>query len=627
MQHIYKAAALAKIKRGTETKHMCNHPVDLIKYQNNRFLTQLPKHGSSSPTIVSSNTLHVSDSDSKPIEVGESPKQKPVAQNEQLEIFKNKDHTSSKASSSPESSASVAEKIILFQELMANESSPSASSNVDMGAEDQGEVTTPLMGRREALEAKADLLAMFAEMDRHLEATTPPPPHGEPQMAPELNDLSEPDRPVMSQSSKLRGGSVTTTRPPSNRGSQVFGPSTLIHAHPAPSSAVNRSAGRLSEVLDSESCLPIEHPGFDQVAVTHHPLAEHPVQAFTPIEEGFAYPLPSTYAHAYQRRSPSFVGVTKPSSSKDEDTEETSNSYTAGLQRLHKAANESSFRNSQSGASPASRTNGNCEAASAKLSTPPKPLGEIDNPLSLPSPTSSNKSRIGASVGLYDQAILKLMDATPLDIRTTPPRPGSFSPISPEGPSPGPRKRAKRAKAAVQEDPFENWNSGSEKSDGDGAYEEVKDDEAKATKSSKLRGNDTGKAKAKARKTRNRVREEKSGALAVAEHTTRAVKRSRQSVGGYWPTADTAVRNVAHGQGVMGFGTTTTALMGGGEHVYPNSWRDEGLGRLVVEEPLEANEAVAGVQQQVRSSGRDGSGWTLVAEKVGGKRKVCWKLL
>ncbi|KAL8988351.1 MAG: hypothetical protein Q9177_002559 [Variospora cf. flavescens] len=482
-------------------------------------------------------------------------------------------------------------------------------------------------------------------------------------------------------------GNALALRSPSTRRSQVFVPSPLNHAHPAPSFVVDNSVER--EFLSSQKNLDSTHPslsGYSQATLSYsRPIHDH--------------------GHS---PSPGSQHGSEPSIGKLASVAGSPRSSPPGLQYLPKVVAGPSHSNKQSSTSPPTHNDKDIIHAPNKIATPSGPVRQLPTFSSPSSPASSSKSiRVGAPINLYDQTILQVINS--IQTHRTPSPPSSFSPISATIPSPPrARKRAKPHETAVAEDPFEGFNSGSERDDEDDvdfgatsspspSVEEMlspsptpSDDDKEDSRQGEARRRRKGKGRAeqdesssssitpqgkKAGATPNRlqVRAERSGAKTVEVSKKNNAKRRKDGKGD-WPvavmakgsssssSAAAAMRMIENEDQSMGGlddgvamtvdapqqvpgkrkkkagGTTredavdlddltetpssrgdhTTHLLGGkGDGSGVGGGEDDG------EMPMRKKKKTT---QQIKSSGRHGSGWTLVVEMVRGEKKAVWKL-
>ncbi|KAL9018396.1 MAG: hypothetical protein Q9185_004303 [Variospora sp. 1 TL-2023] len=487
-------------------------------------------------------------------------------------------------------------------------------------------------------------------------------------------------------------GNASALRSPSTRRTQGFAPSPLNHAHPAPSFVVDDSVKR--EFLSSQKSLDSTHPslsGYSQATLSYsRPIHDH--------------------RHS---SSPGSQHGSEPSIGKLASVAGSPSSSPPGLQYLPKVVAGPSRCNKQSSTSPPPNNDKDIVHASNKIGIPSGPLRQLPT-FSFPSsPASSSKRiRVGAPINLYDQTILQVINS--IQTHRTPSPPSSFSPISATLPSPPrARKRAKPRETAVVEDPFEGFNSGSEKDDEDDvdfgaisspspSVEEMlspsptpSDDDEEGSRQGEARRRRKGKGRAeqdesnsssstpqgkKAGATPNRlqVRAERSGAktmevskkdsakrrkdgkgdwpvaamakgsssssAAAAAAAMRMIESRDQSIGGLDEDGDGVAMTVDASQQVSAKrrkkagGTTredavdlddltetpssrgdhTTGLIGG-----RGDGSGVGGGEDDEEAPMRKKKKTT---QQIKSSGRHGSGWTLVVEMVKGEKKAVWKL-
>ncbi|KAI4287283.1 MAG: hypothetical protein L6R35_003463 [Caloplaca aegaea] len=486
-------------------------------------------------------------------------------------------------------------------------------------------------------------------------------------------------------------GNAPALRSPSTRRSQVFAPSPLNHAHPAPSFVVDDSVEK--QFLSSQKSLDSTHPslsGYSQATLSYsRPIHDH--------------------GHS---PSPGSQHGSEPSIGKLASVGESPTSSPPGLQYLPKVVAGPSHSKKQSSTSPPPNNHKDIVSASNKVATPSGPVRQLPTFSSPSSPASSSKRiRVGAPINLYDQTILQVINS--IQTHRTPSPPSSFSPISATLPSPPrARKRAKPRETAIVEDPFEGFNSGSERDDEDDvdfgaisspspSVEEMlspsptpSDDDEEDSRQGEARRRRKGKGRAeqdefssssstpqgkKAGATPNRlqVRAERSGAKTVevskknnakrrkdgkgdwpvaamakgssssSSTTTTMIERRDQSMGVLDEDGDGVARTVDASQQVSvkrkkkkkAGGTTredavdlddltetpsprgdhtTGSIAGRGDGSGVGGGEDDG------ETPIMRKKKMT--TQQIKSSGRHGSGWTLVVEMVRGEKKAVWKL-
>ncbi|KAI4127075.1 MAG: hypothetical protein LQ338_003394 [Usnochroma carphineum] len=690
MHHIYSAEAFAKIRRNTRSRQKCGS-VDEIRNRNKQYLLDHLKYGFSTSFIDNYEFLLASDSDSEPVNMDQLPKEKLELQHNGAgvseELGSNKDQTSSKDPSSP-ASGSVAEKIKDLTDIMANESSSSDAAGID-----ESDIGTPIGFKTPPMVQGA----IPTDIEHHVEPVLHPTAQGQASTlsggSPEMfTDAGHQWAPVAPERSKLRGGKASVTRSPFNRSFQAFAPSPLKHVHRVASPSVGSSGEGGSPLVETpENHDLLENKDLadplDKTAISSQPLAHGPQTSFETVDRSFAHPSSSVHD---QGRVPSSDSQTK--SERDltnmEETKEPSDSIIAGSQPLHRDTVGPST-NSQTGVSARLNKDGGVKQVSAKITVASEPLGQV-SALSASPFAHPQRSRSGPPINLYDQTILKLVEATPSE--TTPPAPTSISPISPGPSSSRPRKRAKRGETAGEEDPFENFTSGSEIDDetdddfnsGGGAaspspsVEELSraptpmdDDDSddcrvtKVTTKQQQQQASSDKGKAKAPLNRIEKREVTAGALTVWQGKKKPEGARRGRATGYWPTASQAFKGEAEkkssrGQGTgtglgtssagatdTGTGTGTGRSAGGRGYLWDQvdltNWGDDdggeevqGSGQARPEQTIARRGTGTGtgtgtLQLQPRvprieRTGRDGAGWTLHVDMVRGVRRVTWKL-
>ncbi|KAL8927284.1 MAG: hypothetical protein Q9208_002461 [Pyrenodesmia sp. 3 TL-2023] len=431
---------------------------------------------------------------------------------------------------------------------------------------------------------------------------------------------NEPELPVKPKRNTLHGPDAPpTVLSPAYSNSQVFAPSLFYHAHPALSAfndVLVKNAQESHGLAGTEqvtAAFKSSATAFDQFATTA-------TRSLPPIAQYLAHGSPSGYssqsATSYPRRlnvddylsSP--IGPPSPKSSSKENVEITGSPN-----------------------SPSSNDNTNETAESNKNTLASPPLRQVPALTNRATPPQSKESRVDPPQNFFEEAVLRLIDAATLPGTAasppTPPRPTTFSPISQGLTSPRPAKRAKRGETAVDEDPFEDFDSGSEVDDeedadfgaGAGAAspslsaDEIPsrsptptdDEDGVVTGEKRSRTKSRPSKPSTAPSSRRHARAEKAGAMTVSEGK---VKARRNNGRDDWPTARKAVQTTAdHAQAVVmeAEGTNETGVtMARRRHVV-------------------AAAAAATEPQQTDKTGRDGAGWVLVAEMVAGERKVSWK--
>lgn len=697
IHHIFNAMALAKMVLNTETVQNFDS-IRTFEDRDQQHHIETPENDYSTSLVDLSERLLASDSGPAPIDMGQSPEQKLDRQSEDTGISEDhtsgEDHTSSedrvsaRITSSPKPSGSLAEKIKILEEFMVNDSLSPIPSDVDTDIGKHIDTTTPSMSQDEGHGPSA----IFTDIENHFESVTPSrvQRHRQTSSAESSNSSAKMNNngdlvaPVTPQRGMLRGGRAPSVRSPMNLGSQVFAPSPLNHAHPVPPLFLDGSTKEGSPNTHASE-IQIQNSVQPSHAVNQD-LAHPSLSGYS--QSALSYPSPIQHQR-YSLSAASETGSRSPSG-KDEEMTKSPNSFIAGFEPFRKVRRDSSPFYGQSVTSPDSSKNGDVTTVSDKITATFQPLRHTPS-LTFSTPANGKKSRIGPPVNLYSQAILTLVDAVPS--RSTPPRPTSFSPISPEHPPPRPRKRARRGETAVDEDPFENFTSGSEKDDeededfaggvapsspsvqtiSDRSLTPPDDDDYMVTGSRKKKNDGKERAAARAscegKPNRFEVRAEKSGAKTVGEVKPKVARRSNGL--GDWPTAALAHKDVAEERGVKetatvnkrrfstpterqtegadvgddgeeergvevqnagkskkawapkygvtGFGTTTSLST---EDVYPADLSSEVEEVEAQQSPPRKKKEV----KQIRSPGRNGSGWTLVAEKIEGKRKVSWKM-
>ncbi|KAI4113432.1 MAG: hypothetical protein LQ345_005589 [Seirophora villosa] len=608
------------------------------------------------PSTLSSGTAP-----NAPTEMGQSPIHRMKMQVEDGDISDmhglHHDNDTSKEPPSPESSASLVKTIDKTQALVADDPSFSKSREFDT------EMEVP------------------NATGNSLQPVTPPPARPQRQRSSSepapasagTENLAGPGMLVSHRNSMFGGGNTTAGLSLATRGSQVFAPSPLKHAHPSPSFVVDDSVerGPPFSPKSPHSARP-SLSGYSQAALSYS----------TPIDD---------YGHS---PSPSSQNGSQPPTNKLTNITKSANNSAPGLRYLRKVVAGTSPSSSQSSTRPPSNNNKKIIAESNEI---PTPLGSVRQLATLSSPSS----RAGAPVTLYDQTIPQGIDSIPN--HRTPSPPSSFSPITPRV-----RKSAKPTQAAVDEDPFEGFNSGSEKDDEADvdfgaatspslSVEEMlspsptppDDDEGcrvvalrkKKQKGGSGRGRTTSKGSGAASSgattkgatpNRHQVRAERSGAKAIMISKQNARRRRRDEKGGDWPVA--AVAKMSSAARVI---ESVDQSMGGLEDDDDEEEENAGMMQMsakrkqagdtkedaldvdaVVESPSrKKNHRTTGLiegssssdvllgnggagtsaaegkkktrkttQQIVKSSGRHGSGWALVVEMVEGKKKAVWKL-
>ncbi|KAL9011974.1 MAG: hypothetical protein Q9173_003226 [Seirophora scorigena] len=632
------------------------------------------------PSTLSSGTAP-----NAPIEMGQSPIQRMKMRVEDGEFSDmhglHHDSNTSKEPPSPDSSSCPAKTIDETEELLAD--SPSFSKSRDFDTVMDGYITSPMQYVSHKSSSDSPEMEVPNDTGNSLQPATPPPARPQRQRssikpAPAsagTESLAGPGILVSHRNSMFGGANATAGLSLVTRGSQAFAPSPLDHAHPAPSFVVDDfvERGRSFSPKSPDSAHP-SLSGYSQAAPSYsRPTHDYRHSSSANSQNGSEFPISK------------LTNITKPA-----------NNSAPGLRYLRKVVAGTSPSNSQSSSSPPSNNDKGIIAESNEI---PTTLGSVRQLAALSSPSS----RAGAPVTLCDQTIPQIIDS--IQNHRTPSPPSSFSPISATLTSPPrARKSAKPTKAAVDEDPFEGFNSGSEKDDEDdvdfgaatSASLSVKemlspsptpsdDDEGcrvvalrkKKQKGgsgrgriiSKRSGRASGSATTKgATPNRHQVRAERSGAQAIVVSKQNARRRRRDEKGGDRPVA--AVANMGSAARVI---ESVDQSMGGLE----DDDEDENAGVMqmsakrkqagdtkkdaldvdaAVESPRrKKNQRTTGLvegssgvllgngeagtslaeekkktknshQQIVKSSGRHGSGWTLVVEMVEGKKKAIWKL-
>ncbi|KAL8752871.1 MAG: hypothetical protein Q9184_005598 [Pyrenodesmia sp. 2 TL-2023] len=453
----------------------------------------------------------------------------------------------------------------------------------------------------------------------------------------------EPELPVTPKRKTLRGpGPPTVLSPPVYSSSQVFAPSPLYHAHPALSAfndAFSQNAQEAHGVAWTEQV--IASP--NNSAATFHPLATSATQSLPPINQYLAHGSPTgrssqAAAISHPRRlnvhdylsSP--TSPPPPKSLGNAEITGSPNSSIAGLQPLNDRLIDVPSHRAPSSTSSGSndKLKGTTESNKSTHASPL--LREVPALVRGATAPDSKKSHVDPPQNFFEEAVLRLINAATLPTTAatppTPPRPTAFSPISQGLASPRPAKRAKRGETAVDEDPFEDFDSGSEVDDeedadfgaGAGAaspslsVEEISsrsptptdDEDGVVTSEKKSRTKSGPRKPSAAHSSRTDARAEKAGAMTVSGHK---VKARRNNGMGDWPTATEAVQTTAdHAQAVTKVEdmNETGVMVVRGQHV-------------------DAAAAAVTEQQPIDKTERDGAGWVLVAEMVAGERKVSWK--
>lgn len=487
--------------------------------------------------------------------------------------------------------------------------------------------------------------------------------------------------PTVPQHSMLRGGRVSTSPSALRRDTRAFAPSPLVHSQPAPSSSIDGHKEAERQALEAPaSPIDMDRNGYteergDASSADHQLLREtqvdsssvakstHPsVSAYSEMALSFPKVKPNTT----QRSSSPLKETTLSALERVDDDLETPgepifaplrkvstfSSATSRLGRDIETPGEPTFppwhplwKVSTLSTSPRQATPSPPERQQLAIESPRAPTFPAGTPLrKVPSlssspPNTSSKSGTGPPVSLYEQAFLRLVDtvADKDKNNTNPPPPPrfSFSPTSNTNqvvaPSPRPVKLAKKKMAREVEDPFEGFNSGSEKdAESDADFDEgevssevsVEEEEGEG----EVSGEDEGGARAEgkgwgvARQARKRKeREEDSEDGSRNENTPRPRKVMTD-----YPTASEAFKGVKDGEGATpersgslnvshGFeGEKGTAVGflgdggGGGGGSGGDRWKAEGFG------------------DEERRNGKD---WTLVVSEVGGKRVTEWKIM
>lgn len=441
-----------------------------------------------------------------------------------------------------------------------------------------------------------------------------------------------------------RGGRAPTGPSSVSYNAPLFAPSPLYPAQKALSSF---NDGFLENTQEGHG-----FAGIDQVvsspsnpAATPHQLAMTATQALPPITQYLAHGSPSSRnsqtTTSYPRRlnvhdylsSP--TGPYSPKSSKENvDGIGSPNSFITGYEPLINPRADTPPLGAQASSSPESDDDGNVRAASDKNTVAAPSLRQNPTLISPATPPKSKKSPVGPPQNFFEEAVLRLIDAATLPSTAasppTPPRPTTFSPISqgPASPRPRPTKRAKRGETAGDEDPFEDFDSGSEADDeedadfgaGPGAASPSPSVE-EITSRSPTPTDDDDDTVAGQKRSRTKSRPSKSSTTPSSKTGARAEKASDMNVSddkvkvrrnnglGDWPTASEAVQTTAdHTQAVVEVENTneSRAMVVRGRHV-------------------DTAAAAGTTRQRIDKTDRDGVGWVLVAEMVAGQRKVSWK--
>lgn len=430
---------------------------------------------------------------------------------------------------------------------------------------------------------------------------------------------AEPKLPITPKRNTLRGPGAPTGLSPVYSNSQVFAPSLFYHAHPA-LSAFNDVLVKNAQESHGAAGTEQVTAALNNSAAAFDPLATTATRSLPPITQYLGHGSPSgpssQSATSYPRRlnvddylsSP--IRPPSPKSSSKENVEITGSPNSLG-----------------------SNDNPNETAGSNKNTLASPPLGQVPALVSCATPPHSKESRVGPPQNFFEEAVLRLIDAATLPSTAasppTPPRPTTFSPISQGLTSPRPAKRAKRGETAVDEDPFEDFDSGSEVDDeedadfgaGAGAAspslsaEEIPsrsptptdDEDGVVTGEKRSRTKSRPSKPSATPSSRTDARAEKAGAMTISEDKVKARRSNRMDD---WPTARKAVQTTAdHAQAVVTEAEDTNetgVMVTRGRHV-------------------DAAAAAATEPQQTDKTERDGAGWVLVAEMVAGERKVSWK--
>ncbi|KAL8908286.1 MAG: hypothetical protein Q9207_000908 [Kuettlingeria erythrocarpa] len=377
-------------------------------------------------------------------------------------------------------------------------------------------------------------------------------------------------------------------------------------------------------------------------AATPHQQATTAAQALPPITQYLAHGSPTSRDSqtntSYPRRLnvhdylSSATGPPSPKSSKENvDAMGLSESIITGYEPLINPRVDTPPIGAQGSSSPNSDDDGNVRAASDENTVAALSSRQVPT---LTSPVTRPKSRMDPPQNFFEEAVLRLIDAATLPGTAasppTPPRPTTFSPISqgPASPRPRPTKRAKRGETAGDEDPFEDFDSGSEADDegdadfgaGPGAASPSPSVE-EITSRSPTPTDDEGDTMTGQKRSRTKSRPSKLSAAPSCKTGGGAEKESDMSVSedkvkvrrsngmGDWPTASQAVQTAAdHTQTIVKVDDTNEsgAMVVRGRHV-------------------DAAAAAGTTRQRIDKTDRDGVGWVLLAEMVAGQRKVSWK--
>ncbi|KAL8656703.1 MAG: hypothetical protein Q9210_000044 [Variospora velana] len=624
--------------------------------------------------------------------MGQSPNQRMKMQPEDGELtdmsHRHHENDPSKDAPSVDPSASLAETTNQTQELVSYGFSLSAPQDADTAMEDCVRSPTTPVQYDSQIASSGSL-----EMDVAKETGSSIQPAAAPTTTHHQHEGSSIEfAPASAGTESLADTSMLALRSPSTRRSQVFAPSPLNHAHPAPSFVVDDSVER--GFLSSQKSLDSTHPSLSR-------YSQATLSYSRPIHDHGHSPSPGS-----QQGS-------EPSSGKLASLTESPRSSPPGLQYLRKVVAGPSHSNNQSSTSPPVNNDKDIARASNKIATPSGRVRQLPTFSSPSSPASSSKRiRVGAPINLYDQTILQVIDS--IQTHRTPSPPSSFSPISATLPSPPrARKRAKPRETAVVEDPFEGFNSGSEKDDEDDvdfgaisspspSVEEMpspsptpSDDDEEDSRMAEARRKRKGKGRAeqdesssssssssvrqgkKAGATPNRlqIRAERSGAKTVEVSKKNNATRRRDGKGD-WPVAAMAkgssssssaagMRVIESGDRSMGDldddGDDVAMMVDAPQQV--SAKRKKKAGGTTREDAVDLDDLTetpssrghhttgsiggrgdgSGVggggedgetpmrkkkktTQQIKSSGRHGSGWTLVVEMVRGEKKAVWKL-
>ncbi|KAI4090069.1 MAG: hypothetical protein LQ344_004999 [Seirophora lacunosa] len=633
------------------------------------------------PSTLSSGTAP-----NAPTETGQSPIHRMKMQVEDGDISDmhglHRDNDTREEPPSPESSASLVKTVDETEALVAD--NPSFSKSRDFDTAIGGYITSPM--QYDSHKSSSNSLAMEVPngTGNSLQPVTPPP--ARPQRQRSMTEpapasagtkiLAGRGMLISHRNSMFGGGNTTVRLSLATRGSHVFAPSPLNHAHPAPSFVVDDFVKR--------------GPPFSPKS---HDSAHPSLSGYSQAALSYSRPT-HEYGHS---PSPSSQNGSEPPIKKLTNTTKSANNSAPGLRNLRKVVAGTSPSSSKSSTRPLLNSYKDIIVESNGIPTPLRSVRQL-------AAVSSPSSRAGAPVTLYDQTIPQGTNS--IQNHRTPSPPSSFSPISATLASPlRVRKSAKPTKAAVDEDPFEGFNSGSEKDDEADvdfgaatspslSVEEMlspsptppDDDEGcrivalrkKKQKEGSGRGRTTSKGSGAASSSstakgatpnRHQVRAERSGAQAIVVSKQNARRRRRDEKGGDWPVA--AVAKMSSAARVI---ESVDQSMGGLEDddeeeenagVVQMSAKRKQAGDTkedaldvdaAVESPRQKkNQRTTGLvegssdvllrngevgtspaegkkttrkttQQIVKSSGRHGSGWALVVEMVEGKKKAVWKL-